>query len=88
MNPPTSLEYKTGSWRSFRPIWNKETCIHCLQCWYVCPDFAILTKEGKLTGYNYDYCKGCGLCERICPVKPEKAIKMITEAEAKKSEKG
>ena len=22
--------YETGSWRTYRPIWNSETCIHCL----------------------------------------------------------
>jgi pyruvate ferredoxin oxidoreductase delta subunit len=83
----TSRRYKTGSWRSFRPIWNKEKCIQCNQCWYICPDFAVLTdKDSKVTGFNYDFCKGCGLCAKICPVKPEKAITMIKESEALKKE--
>lgn len=83
VKPATSLEYKTGSWRSFRPIWHKDRCIQCGQCWYVCPDFSIEMKDGKMTGIIYDYCKGCGLCARICPAKPEKAITMIKETEAK-----
>jgi len=62
LNTPTSLEYKTGTWRSFRPVWHPEKCIHCLQCWYVCPDFAIHAKDGKITSFDYEYCKGCGLC--------------------------
>ena len=43
----------------------------------------LLDKEGKMTGFNLDYCKGCGICANICPAK-KKAIKMITEGEAKK----
>ncbi|MFH1847688.1 MAG: 4Fe-4S dicluster-binding protein [Candidatus Omnitrophota bacterium] len=77
----TAFDYKTGSWRSFRPIWLEEKCIHCLQCWLVCPDCAIAAKEGKFGGYDYDHCKGCGLCAYICPVKG-KAIKMVKETEA------
>ena len=40
--------------------------------------------DGKVGGYLYDYCKGCGLCAKICPVKPEKAITMIKESDALK----
>jgi pyruvate ferredoxin oxidoreductase delta subunit len=43
-------------------------------------------KDSKVTGFNYDFCKGCGLCAKICPVKPEKAITMIKESEALKKE--
>ena len=82
----TSRGYKTGSWRSFRPIWHKERCIQCTQCWYVCPDFAVITdKDSKVSEINYDYCKGCGLCAKICPVKPEKAITMMKESDARKA---
>ena len=80
----TSLKYKTGSWRSFRPIWHKDRCIQCDQCWYVCPDFSVKMEGDKVCGYYYDYCKGCGLCAKICPAKPEKAITMIKESDAKK----
>jgi pyruvate ferredoxin oxidoreductase delta subunit len=72
-------EYKTGSWRTFKPVWDEEKCIHCLQCWIMCPDSSILTKDGKFAGFDYDHCKGCGICASICPVKPEKAIKMVKE---------
>lgn len=81
----TSRKYHTGTWRSFRPVWHKERCIQCTQCWYICPDFCIITdKDSKVCGFNYDYCKGCGLCAWVCPVKPEKAITMIKESEAVK----
>jgi pyruvate ferredoxin oxidoreductase delta subunit len=79
--PAGSAEaYKTGSWRTFRPVWMKEKCINCLQCWLVCPDFSVLAKDGKFNQFDYDHCKGCGLCVYICPVKG-KAIEMKKEAE-------
>ncbi len=73
-------KYKTGSWKSFKPVWHKDICIQCLFCWYVCPDFAVpLDKDGKMCGFDYDFCKGCGLCAKICPTKPNKAITMEKE---------
>jgi pyruvate ferredoxin oxidoreductase delta subunit len=73
-----SAKYKTGDWRSFKPIWNEEGCVHCLMCWVFCPDNAIKTEDGKMVGINYDHCKGCGICARECPRK-EKALQMMKE---------
>jgi len=47
-------------------------CLACDNCWMLCPDSAILkTKELASSGshyvFDYDYCKGCGLCETECP---------------------
>lgn len=77
----TAIGYNTGNWRAFKPIWHEKKCIHCLQCWLYCPDFSVLIKEGKMTGFDYEHCKGCGLCVYICPVKG-KAISMVKETEA------
>ena len=82
----TAKEFKTGDWRSKRPIFIPEKCIHCLTRWMYCPDAAIIVKDGKVIGYDYEHCKGCGICEHECPVKG-KAIKMISEKEAKANEK-
>lgn len=69
----TALNFHTGSWRSIRPVWNKDKCIHCLTCWISCPDGAFITEQGEkgtiITGINYDYCKGCGICAKECPDK-------------------
>ncbi|MCX7771235.1 MAG: 4Fe-4S binding protein [Proteobacteria bacterium] len=73
-----SQEYKTGTWRSFRPIWYEERCIQCYRCWTFCPDSSILIKDGKVAGINYDYCKGCGICAHECPKKAN-AIEMVPE---------
>jgi len=74
----TSLRFKTGDWRSMRPVWNEEKCIHCLFCWINCPDSAIKVENEKITGIDYNYCKGCGICAEVCPPKAS-AIEMIRE---------
>ncbi|MBD3262124.1 MAG: 4Fe-4S dicluster domain-containing protein [Candidatus Altiarchaeales archaeon] len=75
-----SVEYKTGGWRTYKPRWLEDKCIHCLTCWIMCPDAAIKVEDGKVVGIDYDYCKGCGICSKSCPVK-DKAIIMETEGE-------
>ncbi len=47
-------------------------CLACDNCWTLCPDVAVLkTREIAADGshymFDYDYCKGCGLCARECP---------------------
>ena len=80
--PATSLAYKTGTWRDERPIWDAEKCTSCFLCFIHCPDNAVMVKDGKVVGINYDYCKGCGICAIVCPPRV-KAITMISEREAK-----
>ena len=77
----TAEEFETGDWRSDRPLWHPEKCIHCLQCWIFCPDASILVADTKMTGIDYKHCKGCGVCANVCPVKGEKAITMHPESE-------
>jgi pyruvate ferredoxin oxidoreductase delta subunit len=81
LEPGTSKEYNTGSWRSQRPVWSDEKCIQCSMCWMQCPDVAIVLDENdKVAGMNYEYCKGCGLCAKVCPPKAN-AIYMKPESE-------
>jgi pyruvate ferredoxin oxidoreductase delta subunit len=80
-----SEEYQTGSWRTFRPVWDFSKCIHCLQCYILCPDSCIEVSEGKVKGANLYYCKGCGICANECPEKV-KAITMIEEVRFHKEE--
>lgn len=74
--PGTAMEYHTGSWRTYRPVRDNEKCIDCLICWINCPDSAIKVKDKKLDHIDLDYCKGCGICAQVCPVK---CIKMEKE---------
>lgn len=62
--------FKTGDWRSMKPIWLQEKCKQCLLCYPVCPDSSIPVDEnGKRTEFDYDHCKGCGVCAKVCPFK-------------------
>jgi pyruvate ferredoxin oxidoreductase delta subunit len=81
--PGNSREYLTGDWRTSRPIWDRDKCIHCLFCWVYCPDASILVKGNKVQGIDYAYCKGCGICAAECP---KRAITMKPEAEASAAE--
>ena len=52
-------------------------CFECDNCYGVCPDNAVIKLgAGKRFEFNYDYCKGCGLCVSECPCG---AIKMVPE---------
>jgi 2-oxoacid:acceptor oxidoreductase delta subunit (pyruvate/2-ketoisovalerate family) len=52
-------------------------CFECDNCYGVCPDNAVIKLgPGKRFQFNYDYCKGCGICAAECPCG---AIKMIPE---------
>ncbi len=53
-------------------------CFECDNCYGVCPDNAVIKfGPGNRFEFNYDYCKGCGLCAAECPCG---AIKMVPEA--------
>jgi 2-oxoacid:acceptor oxidoreductase delta subunit (pyruvate/2-ketoisovalerate family) len=52
-------------------------CFECDNCYGVCPDNAVIKLgPGKRFQFNYDYCKGCGLCAAECPCG---AIEMVPE---------
>jgi 2-oxoacid:acceptor oxidoreductase delta subunit (pyruvate/2-ketoisovalerate family) len=52
-------------------------CFECDNCYGVCPDNAVVKLgPGKRFEFNYDYCKGCGICVSECPCG---AIKMVPE---------
>ena len=42
--------------------------MNCLLCWLYCPDSAIALDGETFTGFDLDYCKGCGICAEVCPV--------------------
>ena len=43
-------------------------CFECDNCYGVCPDNAVVKRgPGLRYAFNYDYCKGCGLCVAECP---------------------
>ncbi|PLX28163.1 pyruvate synthase [Candidatus Parcubacteria bacterium] len=75
----STLNNKTGSWRTYIPETDYKKCIGCGTCAKACPESCIVMQKNKASQKpvtDYDYCKGCGVCATECPVK---AIKMKLE---------
>ena len=59
--------FKTGDWRSRKPIFKADKCKQCMLCFPVCPDSAVvLNDSGQMTGFDLDFCKGCLVCKTMC----------------------
>ena len=69
------LVTKNAGWRNVRPVIDNTKCVGCLNCYLYCPD-GVIFREGSKVNIDYDFCKGCGICSKIC--KPG-AIKMEAE---------
>jgi len=70
------LVSKNSLYRSKRPVIDDSKCTGCLQCYLYCPD-GVIYKSGKVVSVDYDFCKGCGICKKIC----SKAQAITMEAE-------
>ncbi|MEM3401488.1 MAG: 2-oxoacid:acceptor oxidoreductase family protein [Nitrososphaerota archaeon] len=67
---------KTGSWRVFTPIVDKNLCTACGICYIYCPEACISLDEQGYPVINYNNCKGCLVCTVECP---RRAIKTERE---------
>jgi pyruvate ferredoxin oxidoreductase gamma subunit len=80
----TSVEVKTGLWRTLRPVIDYDLC---KRCWWVCssfcPDGAINVVDGT-PQIDYQHCKGCMVCLAQCP---PHAISAIAESRAQEQER-
>ncbi len=45
------------------------TCTQCDRCFIYCPEISITRPEGESVAYGVDeeHCKGCAVCDRVCP---------------------
>jgi pyruvate ferredoxin oxidoreductase gamma subunit len=74
----TSVQIKTGAWRTMRPVIDDARCTRCTWvCSTLCPDSAIRVEGGRPV-IDYDHCKGCLVCVAVCP---PHAIAAVPESE-------
>ena len=76
--PGGAVEYKTGDWKSQRPVLDKAKCNKCGLCFIYCPEGCIRPDEEGYFIADLTFCKGCGICAKECP---KKAIMMAAEEE-------
>jgi len=80
----TSVEVRTGLWRTLRPVVDYE---RCNRCWWLCssfcPDGVIQVLDDGRPEIDYEHCKGCLVCVAQCP---PHAIEAIPEAAARRQE--
>jgi 2-oxoacid:acceptor oxidoreductase delta subunit (pyruvate/2-ketoisovalerate family) len=70
------LDERTAQYEARRCL-SCGNCFECDNCYGVCPDNAVIKLgPGKRYEFNFDYCKGCGLCVAECPCG---AIRMVPE---------
>ena len=75
--PGSSRKNKTGSWRTeLKPKFLQKNCIACRLCVLICPEGCIEGTNKNTFHCDYDYCKGCGNCAKICP---KQDIQMVPE---------
>ncbi|UCE85031.1 MAG: 2-oxoacid:acceptor oxidoreductase family protein [Deltaproteobacteria bacterium] len=76
----TSVQVRTGLWRTMRPLIDLEHCHRCAWvCSTFCPDGAIRVDDAGAPQIDYDHCKGCLVCVAVCP---PHAIHAIPEEQA------
>ncbi len=73
-----SFTASVADWRVVKPIYNRDICIDCQNCWVFCPDTSIISRDKKMIGIDFDHCKGCGVCVEVCPTNP-KSLLMFEE---------
>ena len=74
ISPSTSVQ-AFGSWKRENqcavrgaPMLILGNCSECDNCYGVCADNAVIKLgAGQRFRFNYDYCKGCGVCAQECP---------------------
>ena len=74
----SSFTASVADWRVIKPVFNRDICIDCQNCWVFCPDTSIISRDKKMIGIDFDHCKGCGVCVEVCPTNP-KSLLMFEE---------
>jgi pyruvate ferredoxin oxidoreductase delta subunit len=76
--PGSAESYRTGDWKTQRPVVDRSECIKCGLCFLYCPEGCVRPAEEGYFEPDLYYCKGCGICAQECP---KKCIHMHEEKE-------
>ena len=80
----TSVEMRTGLWRTMRPEIDYAHCNRCAWiCSTLCPDSAIRVRADRSPEIDLEHCKGCMICVSVCP---PHAIRALPERAARARE--
>ncbi|MBW1805868.1 MAG: 4Fe-4S binding protein [Deltaproteobacteria bacterium] len=71
----SKLAIRVCEWRYQKPVVKTNKCCHCGTCYIFCPTGCVNSNDSYFFA-DLEYCKGCGICARVCPVS---AIKMVLE---------
>jgi pyruvate ferredoxin oxidoreductase gamma subunit len=64
----TSVQVRTGLWRTLRPVIDHDRCHRChWMCALPCPDSALVVDEQGYPQVDLEHCKGCMICVVQCP---------------------
>lgn len=66
VGPGSMSQNLTGSWGVSNPVYDEGKCVKCQRCWFICPEGCI-RRHGEELEFDLRYCKGCGLCAKVCP---------------------
>lgn len=84
----TSVEVKTGLWRTMRPVIDYE---RCRRCWWLCstfcPDAVISVNAEGYPEIDYGHCKGCLVCVARCLQHAIEAVPEITAGDRSEGSK-
>lgn len=80
----TSVEVRTGLWRTMRPVLDRERCSRCWwNCVTSCPDGVITVDQDGYPVIDYEHCKGCLICAAQCR---RHALRPVSERRAQAAE--
>jgi len=65
--PGSATRFRTGDWRSRRPIFDRSKCNpKCTLCVTYCPEGCIVKDTEGYPQADLYFCKGCGICAEEC----------------------
>lgn len=67
VGPGSMSQNMTGTWGVSNPLYDEDKCIKCQRCWFICPEGCIRRRDDDSLEFDLRYCKGCGICAKVCP---------------------